>query len=66
MSPFTQGSHLSGDAFSSRQMQKPKDLKPFNTSKIKVLLLEDINQTAIDAFQEEGYQVNIFIIHFYY
>ncbi|KAI7851585.1 hypothetical protein BDC45DRAFT_515338 [Circinella umbellata] len=57
MTRFTQTSQLSGDAFSSRQMQKAKNLRPFNTPTIKVLLLEDINQTAIDAFQEEGYQV---------
>ncbi|KAG2218305.1 hypothetical protein INT45_003648 [Circinella minor] len=61
MTRFTQTSQLSGDAFSSRQMQKPKNLRPFNTSTIKVLLLEDINQTAIDAFQEEGYQVETYV-----
>ncbi|KAI9266702.1 hypothetical protein BDA99DRAFT_546616 [Phascolomyces articulosus] len=38
-------------------MQKPKTLKPFNTSKIKVLLLEDVNPTAINTFKEQGYQV---------
>ncbi|KAI9494593.1 hypothetical protein BDB00DRAFT_817429 [Zychaea mexicana] len=41
-------------------MQKPKVLKPFNRTEIKVLLLEDVNQTAIDAFQEQGYQVETF------
>ncbi|KAI8139184.1 hypothetical protein BJV82DRAFT_627500 [Fennellomyces sp. T-0311] len=41
-------------------MQKPKVLKPFNTSEIKVLLLEDVSQAAVDAFQEQGYQVETY------
>jgi hypothetical protein len=32
-------------------------LRPFNTSEVKILLLENINQTAVDAFKKQGYQV---------
>lgn len=42
----------------SLQQQKPKLLRPFNTSEVKILLLENINQTAIDAFKKQGYQVS--------
>jgi hypothetical protein len=42
----------------SFQQQKPKLLRPFNTSEVKILLLENINQTAIDAFKKQGYQVS--------
>ncbi|CUS08211.1 unnamed protein product [Tuber aestivum] len=34
-----------------------KQLKPFNTGDIKILLLEDINRTARELLQKEGYQV---------
>ncbi|ODV60169.1 uncharacterized protein ASCRUDRAFT_59581 [Ascoidea rubescens DSM 1968] len=34
-----------------------KALKPFNTGDIKILLLENINQTAINIFKDQGYQV---------
>ncbi|CDR42783.1 CYFA0S10e02212g1_1 [Cyberlindnera fabianii] len=34
-----------------------KPLKPFNTEDIKILLLENVNQTAIDIFEGQGYQV---------
>ncbi|KAH3674450.1 hypothetical protein WICMUC_003287 [Wickerhamomyces mucosus] len=42
--------------FESRQ-KETKQLKPFATEDIKVLLLENVNQTAIDIFTEQGYQV---------
>lgn len=41
----------------SFSQQKPKLLRPFNTSEVKILLLENINQTAVDAFKKQGYQV---------
>ncbi|KAJ2961398.1 hypothetical protein NQZ79_g3414 [Umbelopsis isabellina] len=44
----------------SLQQQKPKLLRPFNTSEVKILLLENINQTAIDAFKKQGYQVETY------
>ncbi|AGO11229.1 AaceriACL032Cp [[Ashbya] aceris (nom. inval.)] len=34
-----------------------KALKPFSTGDIKILLLENVNQTAIDIFDKQGYQV---------
>ena len=35
----------------------PKALKPFNTKDIKILLLENINQTGRDNLASQGYQV---------
>ncbi|CAI8492818.1 unnamed protein product [Pichia kudriavzevii] len=34
-----------------------KTLKPFSTGDIKILLLENVNQTALDIFADQGYQV---------
>lgn len=36
---------------------KPKQLKPFNTQDIKILLLENINQSGRDILTRQGYQV---------
>ncbi|KAL1921242.1 uncharacterized protein VTP21DRAFT_10958 [Calcarisporiella thermophila] len=36
---------------------RPKELKPFNTAEIKILLLENVNQTAVDMLKKAGYQV---------
>lgn len=35
----------------------PKQLKPFNTQDIKILLLENVNQTGRDILTKQGYQV---------
>jgi D-3-phosphoglycerate dehydrogenase len=35
----------------------PKPLKPFNTQDIKILLLENVNQTGRDILTGQGYQV---------
>ena len=35
----------------------PKQLKPFATEDIKILLLENVNQTARDILTKQGYQV---------
>jgi D-3-phosphoglycerate dehydrogenase len=35
----------------------PKVLKPFNTQDIKILLLENVNQTGRDILTGQGYQV---------
>lgn len=41
--------------------QKPtKALKPFSTGDIKILLLENVNQTAINIFHNQGYQVEFY------
>ena len=37
----------------------PKQLKPFNTQDIKILLLENVNQTGRDILTEQGYQVEV-------
>jgi D-3-phosphoglycerate dehydrogenase len=42
----------------SFSLPKAKVLRPFNTSEVKILLLENINETAIKAFTKQGYQVN--------
>lgn len=36
---------------------KPKHLKPFNTTDIKILLLENVNQSGRDLLTKQGYQV---------
>src|SRR5687767_6295859 len=35
----------------------PKHLTPFDTQDIKILLLENVNQTGKDILQAQGYQV---------
>ncbi|KAG0005468.1 hypothetical protein BGZ65_011090 [Modicella reniformis] len=36
---------------------KIKVLKPFNTANMKILLLENVNETAVSALRSQGYQV---------
>ncbi|KAI5862837.1 hypothetical protein GGS23DRAFT_569679 [Durotheca rogersii] len=36
---------------------QPKHLKPFNTQDIKILLLENVNQSGRDVLTSQGYQV---------
>lgn len=38
----------------------PKALKPFNTQDIKILLLENVNETGQDILRNQGYQVEAF------
>lgn len=35
----------------------PKPLKPFDTQDVKILLLENVNQTGQDLLRDQGYQV---------
>ncbi|KAK9367127.1 hypothetical protein V1509DRAFT_627708 [Lipomyces kononenkoae] len=42
---------------SSIKLPPPKVLKPFATEDIKILLLENVNQTAVDILTQQGYQV---------
>ncbi|KAK9362177.1 hypothetical protein V1504DRAFT_449754 [Lipomyces starkeyi] len=42
---------------SSMKLPPPKVLKPFATEDIKILLLENVNQTAVDILNQQGYQV---------
>lgn len=37
-----------------------KQLKPFATEDIKILLLENVNQTGRDILKEQGYQVEFY------
>jgi D-3-phosphoglycerate dehydrogenase len=48
-----------GSAFAGRTIPLPnaKHLKPFATEDIKVLLLENVNQTGRDILTGQGYQV---------
>lgn len=39
------------------QRSSTKQLKPFNTKDIKVLLLENVNKTGRDILEAQGYQV---------
>jgi D-3-phosphoglycerate dehydrogenase len=41
----------------SRTTTTPKTLKPFNTTDIKILLLENVNQSGKDILSGQGYQV---------
>lgn len=50
-----QGTRNRGSSFTQT---KPKVLRPFNTAEVKVLLLENVNVTAVEAFKKQGYQVN--------
>ncbi|KAI7897953.1 uncharacterized protein BX663DRAFT_526573 [Cokeromyces recurvatus] len=45
---------------SSFSQSKPKVLRPFNTAEVKILLLENINITAVEAFKKQGYQVETY------
>ncbi|KAB5575900.1 hypothetical protein GE09DRAFT_954090 [Coniochaeta sp. 2T2.1] len=38
---------------------KPKQLKPFETTDIKILLLENVNQSGRDLLTKQGYQVEV-------
>jgi D-3-phosphoglycerate dehydrogenase len=44
-----------GGALATRSA--PKQLKPFNTQDIRILLLENVNQTGQDILRKQGYQV---------
>jgi D-3-phosphoglycerate dehydrogenase len=45
-----------GSALAHRPVEA-KQLKPFNTEDIKILLLENVNQTGRDILKGQGYQV---------
>lgn len=42
------------------QRGAPKQLKPFNTQDVKILLLENVNQAGCDILKGQGYQVETF------
>lgn len=39
-----------------------RSLFPFNTNDIKVLLLENINEAAVEVFKQQGYQVMRYLL----
>lgn len=41
----------------SRSRTAPKNLKPFDSQDIKILLLENVNQSGKDILSGQGYQV---------
>lgn len=51
-SPSSSFSHRASQSAASA-----KQLKPFNTQDVKVLLLENINVTGQDILRQQGYQV---------
>ena len=54
--PASQGSFMAG-SLPNRAAAAAKQLKPFNTEDIKILLLENVNQTGRDILTAQGYQV---------
>ncbi|EAQ86537.1 conserved hypothetical protein [Chaetomium globosum CBS 148.51] len=54
--PASQGSFMAG-SFANRTAATAKQLKPFNAGDIKILLLENVNQTGRDILAAQGYQV---------
>jgi len=55
-SPPSSQSFLSG-GLPRRLAANSKQLKPFDTGDIKILLLENVNQTGRDILTGQGYQV---------
>lgn len=49
--------HSPSSSFGGPKISSTKQLKPFDTKDIKILLLENINQTGQDILKEQGYQV---------
>lgn len=51
--------HSPSSSFSAihRAVSSAKQLKPFNTQDVKVLLLENVNVTGQDILRKQGYQV---------
>ncbi|ODV70114.1 D-3-phosphoglycerate dehydrogenase 1 [Hyphopichia burtonii NRRL Y-1933] len=53
-------SYLSQYFPGGNQQKTSKALKPFSTGDIKILLLENVNLTAINIFKNQGYQVEFY------
>ncbi|KXL49850.1 hypothetical protein M433DRAFT_72493 [Acidomyces richmondensis BFW] len=49
--------HSPPSSFGGHQKPSTKQLKPFHTQDINVLLLENVNQTGRDILRKQGYQV---------
>ncbi|KAF2261073.1 hypothetical protein CC78DRAFT_471348 [Lojkania enalia] len=52
-----QDSARTGSISGISSLVSAKQLKPFDTKDIKVLLLENVNQTGVDILKDQGYQV---------
>lgn len=52
----SQGGFMAG-SLASRAAAAAKQLKPFHTEDIKILLLENVNQTGREILTGQGYQV---------
>lgn len=46
-----------GGSLQNRSRTAPKNLKPFDSQDIKILLLENVNQSGKDILTAQGYQV---------
>ncbi|KAL8376385.1 hypothetical protein RB595_007461 [Gaeumannomyces hyphopodioides] len=51
---------LSRSAFAPPKRATAKPLKPFNTTDIKILLLENVNKSGQDILKDQGYQVEAY------
>ncbi|KAL2135548.1 hypothetical protein VTI74DRAFT_8027 [Chaetomium olivicolor] len=51
------GGFMAGSLAHRASVVEAKQLKPFNTEDIKILLLENVNQTGRDILKAQGYQV---------
>jgi D-3-phosphoglycerate dehydrogenase len=52
--------HSPSSSFGPRHIaaqKASKQLKPFNTGDVRILLLENVNETAQEILKEQGYQV---------
>lgn len=57
--PIDSASHPNGWSKTSSTLLKGPPLKPFETSQIKILLLENVNETAVQMFNDARYQVEV-------
>lgn len=56
-SPSTSFQSPAGSLGVNANKRPTKNLTPFNTQSIKILLLENVNQTGKDILTAQGYQV---------
>lgn len=56
-SPSTSFQSQAGSLGVNTNKRPTKNLTPFNTQSIKILLLENVNQTGKDILTAQGYQV---------
>ncbi len=54
--PSSHGGFMAG-SLAQRAATTAKQLKPFNTEDVKILLLENVNETGREILKAQGYQV---------